>query len=429
MRNWNPKRSDQESAFSSSARLPRHSRRAGTTRGKHILGARFPPTREEEVSPLDTKYLLAAPLAGWVALSGCAARHEAGAREGAVYALAAPAMAGFASMARSSKVMAFDEAPVAPAREAAPANARLLVRDGSVNLASARIDETLDSAEALAVRLGGYVQSRSAVQATLRVPVARFDEAFAAVQRLGRLLGHSQSAQDVTGEVQDLDLKIRIQERLLDKLQELLVKESDAKRRQDLLREIQGTAETLERLRRRRDGLAKLAAFSTLDVTVQAARTGLQQDDLAAFAWIGALQARREDDRSPRGKRLRLAAPEGMVELPRRDSRREWMAASADGAEFRARRLPNVPRGDARFWREALRLRLAPGFASCDTLALGSWLALRLRADDPTGWTWWIAVQTRGKRLYLAQAFYPDSALEQAGRPALERALSREDRP
>ena len=309
------------------------------------------------------------------------------------------------------------------------ARARLLVRTGAIRLSTASIDSALDAAEELAVRLGGYTDRREPQMVVLRIPVAHFDEAFQSVQLLGRVLDHSQGAQDVTDEFQDLGLQVRIQRQLLRKLQELLAIETDYQRRKLLIQEIQTASETVERLERRQARLANEAAFSTLTLACEAPKrrgSGLTENDLAVFSWIGELQARSTDDRSPRGKRLPLAVPKGMVELPKRDSRDEWMASSPEGAEFRSRTLPNQPVGDNLFWREALRLRLGPGFRTFDTFDVGRWRVLRLVSAEPCAWVWWLAVDTNGDELHLAQGFYPDSALERRERPALEQALRQE---
>ncbi|MEK7393451.1 MAG: DUF4349 domain-containing protein [Fibrobacterota bacterium] len=304
--------------------------------------------------------------------------------------------------------------------------ARLVVLTGSVKLATPEVDSVLDRAEAVAASLGGYTDRRDGAVVVLRVPVEKYDAAFAAVQGLGRVLDHQTRAQDVSDEYTDIVLQIRIKRMYLQKLQEILAKETEMDRRKPLIQEIQTLTESVELLERRQNALKRDVAFSTITVSCERvqtrSRTGYA-DDLAVFRWIHQLQARMTDDRSPNGKRLKLSVPSGMVELPLRDSKLEWMAASPDGCEFRARALDNQPVGDADFWREALRLRLAGGFRSADTLSLGGWKALHLRSTDPGAWGWLLAVRIREDKLQLAQGFCPDSALDRRMRPAFEKAL------
>jgi len=282
----------------------------------------------------------------------------------------------------------------------------------------------------LAAGLGGYTDRRDLRSVVLRVPVAKFDEAFRKVQLLGRVLDQWSKAQDVTDEFTDVGLQILIKKRYLAKLQQILAKETDLERRKALIQEIQAGTEFVEQLERRQAALKRDAAMSTLTVACEAPQrsalgSGYEQD-LDVFRWIQGLQGRADDDRSERGKRLRLTVPSGMVELPRKHSKREWMAASPEGCEFRARRLPNQPRGDADFWQEALRLRLAGGFGSSDTATVGDWKTLRLTSADPRAWTWLLAVRIEGNRIHLAQSFCPDSSLDRQMRTAVERALSEE---
>ncbi|MCB9497356.1 MAG: DUF4349 domain-containing protein [Fibrobacteria bacterium] len=309
---------------------------------------------------------------------------------------------------------------------------RLLVRNGMVRIATSSMESSLDQAEQIVQSMGGYTESRLEYLGTFRVPVDRFDDAFDRFRLLGRVLEHRRSARDVTDEFQDLSLRIGIKKRLLDKLQDLLALETDRDRRRALLEEIRSAAEDLERLQRSLQTISRQAAFSILTLKCEPIASSSPRysahTDLQVFRWINSLEARNRDDRSPRGERLPLAAPSGMVELPKTDSPREWRAASPDGTEFRARSLPNELRGDARFWREAIRLRLGPAFAVQDTFTVGPWQVLRLVSSEPRAWSWWLATSVEKDRLHLAQAYIPDSAQERRDRPALEDAL-RKERP
>lgn len=332
----------------------------------------------------------------------------------------------------SSPVPGRDRTATTTPSESKIAASRLMIRTGSVRLATPEIDSVLDKAERLAAGLGGYTDRRDPRWVVLRVPVAKFDEAFKKVQLLGRVLDQWSKAQDVTDEFTDVGLQIVIKKRYLAKLQQILAKETDLERRKALIQEIQAGTEFVEQLERRQAALKRDAAMSTLTVYCEEPRrrslgAGREQD-LEVFRWIHGLQGRADDDRSERGRRLRLAVPSGMVELPRKHSGREWMAASPEGCEFRARRIPNQPAGDAGFWQEALRLRLAGGFGVSDTATVGGWKTLRLVSAEPRAWTWLLAVRIEGKRIHLAQSFCPDSGLDRRMRPAVERAL-REEAP
>jgi len=305
--------------------------------------------------------------------------------------------------------------------------ARLMILTGAVRLASPEVDSVLDRAEAMAARLGGYTDRRDQRSVVVRVPVEKYDEAFRIAKTLGRMLSHETRAQDVTDEFTDVVLQIRIKRMYLEKLQAILAKEKELDRRKPLIQEIQTLTESIELLERRQAGLKRDAAFSTLTIScepVQRRSIGAgPTDDLAVFRWIHQLQARSTDDRSPGGDRLSLPVPSGMVELPLRDSKIEWMSASPEGCEFRARKLDNQPVGDANFWQEAIRLRLAGGFRTADTASVGTWKVLRLQSGDPGAWGWLLAVRIREDKLQLAQGFCPDSGLDRRMRPAFEKAL------
>ena len=109
--------------------------------------------------------------------------------------------------------------PDAVAQDAALAS-RLLRRSADLRVTTEAFDETLREARAVAGRYGGMVagedgsaydggEARSTL--TLRVPSDRFDAALDALAALGTVESRSVSVDDVTGQVVDIEARLRAQ--------------------------------------------------------------------------------------------------------------------------------------------------------------------------------------------------------------------------
>ncbi len=307
------------------------------------------------------------------------------------------------------------------AEEAAPA--RMVHYEGWARLRVESLDAASDALVALATQAGGRVETLTPTRLVLRVPVAVFQERFAAMLATGEVLERTISAQDVTEAFQSVELRLQSAKAAQARLQALLAKAKEEHEKLALLRELQRLAETIDRLEGQGRTLADLAAMSriTLELVPRQAVIGTGPvAESAAFAWIRALGPFR-DDVLARGRPLRLTVPEGMVAL---DLTRRTVAESADGARFRAARLPNAPRGDGAFWRDALQRRLAPEFRSAETREVGDWKVLRLLDRGAKPYVYVLAVRPNGEDLDLVEVYYPSEAHEARHGAAVEAVLA-----
>jgi hypothetical protein len=114
------------------------------------------------------------------------------------------------STAMKAEAIAGTGAPSAPAE-------RKIVRTGSLELMVQHPEEVMDKITALANGWGGYLESsegggQNATTGTLtiRVPAARFEEARAAIRKLGlRVQSEKINAEDVTKQYVDQDASLR----------------------------------------------------------------------------------------------------------------------------------------------------------------------------------------------------------------------------
>jgi hypothetical protein len=303
----------------------------------------------------------------------------------------------------------FVGAPDANGPAPAPAAARMVHYDGYARLRVTRVEDGVADLTRLATAMGGAVERVSGRAVTLRVPVARFQEAFDAALELGDVLDQSITAEDVTEAFTAVDLRLSTAKATRDRLVALLAKAEDEQEKLQLVRQIQRVSEQIDVLEAQVRTLADLAARSriTVELVPREALAWQGPDaETAEMAWIRGLSPFRRDIGLD-SRKLVLDVPEGMVGL---DLKRAYVAEAPDGARIWSHSVKNRPVGDAAFWLAAIEGRLGRDFASVQRSVAGTFQVLTLvdRGDEP--YTWIIAVRVSGNRLEVVQAWLPDPA-------------------
>jgi hypothetical protein len=176
------------------------------------------------------------------------------------------------------------EAPKADAERgpASTAMARKLVKTVDLDLVVADTEAAAKEAEALAVRLGGYVGAKNAHRVddvlhyaiTLRIPVERLDEALQALKALAvRIDREGQRVEDVTDQYVDLDARLRTLRATETELQALLAESrKNARKVEEIMaiyRELVEIRSRIEQIQGQLIALEKLAALSTVNVNLR----------------------------------------------------------------------------------------------------------------------------------------------------------------
>lgn len=299
-------------------------------------------------------------------------------------------------------------APQVPSAPSAP-SARMVHYDGYAQLRVTRVEDGIADLTRLAASVGGAVERVSGRAVTLRVPVARFQEAFDAALELGDVLDQAITAEDVTEAFTAVDLRLSTARATRDRLVVLLAKAEDEQEKLQLVRQIQRVSEQIDVLEAKVRTLADLAARSriTVELVPREALAWQGPDaETVEMSWIRELSPfRRDIERDSR--KLTLDVPDGMVGL---DLRRAFVAEAPDGARIWSHSVKNRPLGDAAFWLAAMEGRLGRDFASVQRSVAGDFHVLTLvdRGDEP--YTWMVAVRVQGARLEIVQAYLPDPA-------------------
>ncbi len=179
---------------------------------------------------------------------------------------------------------------------------RMLVQRGQMEVEAARVDEALAKFLAAVQGWQGHLQQQSGsagqqgTTVVVRVPAQHFDEAFALLRSLGRVLRESREAEDVTEEFLDLGIRIDNARKSRERLLEVLAK---AEKVEDILRvetELRRLTEEIERMEGRRKFLADRVALATLQATfrsIAAPPPRKRVREPSRFHWINLVGAER----------------------------------------------------------------------------------------------------------------------------------------
>jgi hypothetical protein len=150
------------------------------------------------------------------------------------------------------------------------------------------VEETLAKIDALAARLGGYVESSTLEQRVLRIPVASYQAAVDELKGLGEVREFRESTWDVTEKYQNLEARIDNLRALRARYQVLLSLAQTMEDRLAIERELRRIELELRVLEEEQRFLADQAAFATITVNVQpiATETSVKDRKPQPFAWV-----------------------------------------------------------------------------------------------------------------------------------------------
>ncbi len=152
------------------------------------------------------------------------------------------------------------------ANQAVPAAQRMLIYTGQLGMAVANVESSVQATQRLADEVGGYMLTMSANSITIRVPAKQFFPVIERLKALGQTISKNVSAQDVTDEYVDLQLRLKNAEVLRDRFVAILEKAANVKDTLEVERELNRVREEIERIKGRIAQLDKLIAYSTIEV-------------------------------------------------------------------------------------------------------------------------------------------------------------------
>ncbi len=164
------------------------------------------------------------------------------------------------------------EKPATPAATSAPkpAVAPLLIYTGelAMQVDEGEVASTLDKAVLAAEALGGYLAGRKDTSVQVRVPAARFRDAFTTLEKLGEVLHRSVTADDISEQFSDLEVRLSNLRATRQRLQELLARAGAIPDVLQVEHELERVAGEIEQIEGKMRFLRSRAAFSLLTVNV-----------------------------------------------------------------------------------------------------------------------------------------------------------------
>jgi hypothetical protein len=164
--------------------------------------------------------------------------------------------------------------------------ATMLAYSANLTLAVFQVDKSLGAVETTARELGGYLAQRGDAQVTVRVPRPRFDDAMGRIEKLGDVLHRNVSAEDVTDEFVDLELRLKNARAMRDQLAELL-KGAAVKDAVEIEKELAKVTEVIEQIEGRLKVLRDKVGYSSITVSFQAsAPSPVRSTAILPFTWL-----------------------------------------------------------------------------------------------------------------------------------------------
>ncbi|MBN2322327.1 MAG: DUF4349 domain-containing protein [Spirochaetes bacterium] len=292
-------------------------------------------------------------------------------------------------------------------RETAPkaqAEDRKRVYYGFLRLSVDSVEKKKEEIFVIAESFGGWVEQSAGNTVVVRVPAQHFEEALSTIGAVGEVIERSVETQDVTEQYQDLLSRLRISQHARERLYLLLARTDDVEERLKILREIRRLTDEIEELRQRLELLEKLVSYSRITVEL-VPRLAYESPfrEMIPFAWIRNLDPVRVSI-DERAKRAALELPGTYAVFAKEDA---FRAESAEGVMVRLGSVPNLPSGDSLFWQRALEYHLEPFYAETEKRTLGGVECVLFKSKDRKPFYYLVGVIAEGKRLYVAETFFP----------------------
>ncbi|MEM7260764.1 MAG: DUF4349 domain-containing protein [Planctomycetota bacterium] len=174
-----------------------------------------------------------------------------------------------------------DEGPKSPSD-------RLMIYEGRFSVLTAQPEERISRFVSGVQARGGYLVEQDDRRVTCRVPADRFDETIASVRGFGQVVREHVTAQDVSREFMDLDIRIENAERSRTRLLALLER---AEKVEDILRieeQLRRLTEEIERMKGSLRYMSERIAFSLISVEFRVPK--VRRDRAVArpsrFPWV-----------------------------------------------------------------------------------------------------------------------------------------------
>jgi hypothetical protein len=189
------------------------------------------------------------------------------------------------------------------AAQTPPASDRMIIRNGTINLTVASVDDSLTAVRAIAAQAEGLVFSLNTqyegdemvATVTIQVPAATFDDVMSRLRKLAvKVVNETSTSQDVTEEYTDLSSQLKNLQVQEEQLRLLMSRATTVDETLTVQRELGQVRGEIEKTQGRMNYLSHHVALSTITVTLApraliATPEGWQPAGTAERAWNASL--------------------------------------------------------------------------------------------------------------------------------------------
>ncbi len=377
---------------------------------------------------------------------GSAQRSEGGGYASRSAAYPASEMEGAAGMADSAS----SSSPGAPYRkeksdestaDTTPGkDSRMVIYSAEYRMQVESVRETVERVKEMTVRFGGFIESLNTsdsykyARLVARIPVAKFDEALDAADKLGVVEQKTVSASDVTMQFRDMALRVDTSKKIRDRLYDLLKRAKEPSDKAEILREISRLTTEIDNITTQMNYLKSKSEFSTLSLELKAIVRDTSKVYIASpFAWIASLSPFRRSIIHGHDGDLLYDAPKGFFNYEktffRADSSVQDLFVNSDGSvKVRVGLVDNYPKADQKFWNEALLLdfenrkysiKAKKRYEAKKSIILDSCL-ITLSGRD----VYFVAFGVKEKKIIIIETYGKDEKSFESNRQAIESIIT-----
>lgn len=310
------------------------------------------------------------------------------------------------------------------------ATARQVIYTGTVTIAVADVQASVDFVRGLAESLGGHMQNLNGESITVRVPAERFDSVIERVQQLGELRNKSINAQDVTQQFQDVEIQLKTARTAYDRLIALLEKAEKTEDVVTIERELRRLKTEIDRIEGRQRYLSDQVTLATLTVRFNAKVPQEPTERPIPIRWLGelAFELLNPAAQPPMNERfghgVSFELPEDFIRHYQRDY--VTMAMAPGDMGLKVIRHANYDSGSQAFWVELVRdtlidrlgIPMSPAKSydvdmkklwSSDTTGMAFMLGSKKVGAEPYGYL--IGVVATDRYVYTFEAWGPEETM------------------
>jgi hypothetical protein len=244
-----------------------------------------------------------------------------------------------------------------------PSESRIVIYSAGLRLVVVSTADALHAIQKLATDAGGYMDEQTSGSITIRVPVARFNDTVASIEKLGEVVDRNIKAADITEQMIDLQIRLDNATKARERLLQLLAKSEKVEDTLKIESEIRRLTDEIETTKGKIRFYESRAAMSSIRVELNALQPQLagRQGIGIPFRWIeqlgdgliaGAVQTQsREAGIFGHGPSFK--APAGFVRYYQNTNITEAMDAA--DLRLKVQEHDNPDNGDLAFWTKLAR--------------------------------------------------------------------------